>query len=44
VDHIVPLAIGGEKLDPRNLQTLCRTCHRQKTEEDRRKGHVYKEI
>ena len=42
VDHIVPLAIGGEKLDPRNLQTLCRMCHQEKTREDRRKGHVYK--
>jgi hypothetical protein len=31
VDHIVELAAGGRPLDPSNLQTLCRPCHRRKT-------------
>lgn len=44
VDHIVPLAIGGARFDGGNLQTLCRPCHQQKTQEDKRKGHVYKSI
>lgn len=35
VDHIVPLFKGGRN-DDDNLQTLCRKCHREKTEEDMR--------
>jgi len=35
VDHIVPLRAGGARLNARNLQTMCRPCHAQKTEEDR---------
>ncbi|MCI4326060.1 MAG: HNH endonuclease [Thermoplasmata archaeon] len=31
VDHIVEIARGGAPLDPANLQTLCRGCHRSKT-------------
>ena len=31
VDHIVEIAAGGPPLDPANLQTLCRSCHRAKT-------------
>jgi 5-methylcytosine-specific restriction protein A len=31
VDHIVEIARGGAPLDPANLQTLCRKCHREKT-------------
>jgi 5-methylcytosine-specific restriction endonuclease McrA len=31
VDHIVEIARGGAPLDPANLQTLCRGCHREKT-------------
>ncbi|MCI4329887.1 MAG: HNH endonuclease [Thermoplasmata archaeon] len=31
VDHIVEIARGGAPLDPSNLQTLCRHCHREKT-------------
>ena len=31
VDHIVPLHRGGAEYDPDNLQTLCRTCHAEKT-------------
>jgi 5-methylcytosine-specific restriction endonuclease McrA len=33
VDHIVEIARGGAPLDPANLQTLCRSCHREKTRE-----------
>lgn len=31
VDHILEIARGGAPLDPANLQTLCRGCHRDKT-------------
>jgi len=31
VDHILPLAAGGDKTDPGNLQSLCKTCHSVKT-------------
>ena len=35
VDHIVPLREGGPRLDRRNLQALCRKCHRRKTARER---------
>ena len=31
VDHIKPLSQGGERLDPANLQALCKPCHSRKT-------------
>ncbi len=31
VDHIVPLRSGGARLDPSNLQSLCRAHHAAKT-------------
>jgi 5-methylcytosine-specific restriction protein A len=31
VDHVVPLAHGGARLDRANLQPLCRECHADKT-------------
>ncbi|MHB8397811.1 MAG: HNH endonuclease [Candidatus Limnocylindrales bacterium] len=34
VDHVVPRAWGGG--DERNLQSLCRACHRAKTARQRR--------
>jgi len=37
VDHIVPLRDGGERLDPDNLQSLCKPCHDKKTAEETRK-------
>ena len=30
-DHVVPIDRGGAVLDPANLQTLCRSCHIDKT-------------
>jgi len=38
VDHIVPLANGGARLDPNNLQTLCFTHHSQKTRRETDRG------
>lgn len=36
VDHIIPIAVAPElRLDPDNLQSLCRPCHRAKTERDK---------
>lgn len=37
VDHVVPRSAGGDD-DPSNLQTLCRRCHKHKTDEDRRRA------
>jgi 5-methylcytosine-specific restriction protein A len=31
IDHIKPIAEGGEALDLDNLQTLCEPCHRKKS-------------
>jgi 5-methylcytosine-specific restriction protein A len=31
VDHIVPIAAGGERLERSNLQGLCKPCHSRKT-------------
>ncbi len=30
-DHIVPIALGGDEYDLKNLQTLCERCHKRKT-------------
>lgn len=34
LDHIRPLAMGGDQWDPRNLQVLCARCNRIKTARD----------
>ncbi len=34
VDHIVPLQMGAKPFDKRNLRTLCRECHKQKSKLD----------
>jgi 5-methylcytosine-specific restriction protein A len=34
VDHVTPLEDGGARLDPANLQALCRGCHGPKTRSD----------
>jgi 5-methylcytosine-specific restriction protein A len=31
LDHIIPLAQGGERWDTSNIQILCRQCHGAKT-------------
>lgn len=37
VDHVVPVDVAPERrLDETNLQTLCRSCHKVKTDEDKR--------
>lgn len=36
VDHIVPLADGGQLLDPNNCRLLCHACHVRVTAEWRR--------
>lgn len=33
-DHIVPIALGGDEFDLKNVQTLCIECHKIKTKED----------
>ena len=30
IDHVIPLALGGTN-EPKNLQILCKPCHRSKT-------------
>lgn len=38
VDHVVPVRVEPmRRLDPSNCETLCRSCHGIKTEEDKRK-------
>jgi len=31
VDHIKPIELGGDMMDPANLQPLCYSCHNAKT-------------
>lgn len=38
IDHIVPLSQGGDPYDIDNLQSLCRRCHNDKTNEDKKHG------
>ncbi|MHC0429219.1 HNH endonuclease [Streptomyces sp. O3] len=33
IDHVIPLALGGEDVDG-NVQVLCKRCHRTKTSLD----------
>lgn len=35
VDHIIPVQMGGKLFDKGNLRTLCRECHKAKSELDR---------
>lgn len=35
VDHITPLSSGGARLEWSNLQSICRSCHAQKTARER---------
>lgn len=34
VDHITPIRLGGEQLDPQNFQTLCNVCHARKRQRE----------
>jgi 5-methylcytosine-specific restriction endonuclease McrA len=36
-DHIVPIALGGEIFDEKNVQLLCKDCNAIKTRDDLRK-------
>lgn len=38
VDHIVPINLGGEKLDTANFQSLCSSCHNSKSAKEARRG------
>jgi 5-methylcytosine-specific restriction endonuclease McrA len=33
-DHIVPIALGGEEFDLKNIQLLCEVCDKAKTARD----------
>ena len=35
VDHILPIRLGGERMDPNNLQPLCASCHNKKSRSER---------
>ena len=34
MDHILPIALGGEEFDQANLQLLCKDCNKIKTRQD----------
>lgn len=34
IDHIIAVRMGGDPIDPDNLQTLCYPCHKKKTKQD----------
>ncbi|MCY4394984.1 MAG: HNH endonuclease signature motif containing protein [Rhodospirillaceae bacterium] len=36
-DHVKPLQRGGDPFDMSNLQTLCRSCHIEKTRRENRR-------
>lgn len=36
-DHVQPLDRGGDPWDPGNLQSLCRSCHVEKTRAENRR-------
>jgi 5-methylcytosine-specific restriction protein A len=38
VDHVIPLAEGGERYDWDNLASLCKQHHDEKTTRDARRG------
>ena len=38
VDHIIPVSKGGDWYDGNNLQSLCISCHSQKTRADEGKS------
>ena len=44
VDHIIPIALGGDMWDMKNLQTLCKKCHNKKTKEDLKKINSKKKL
>lgn len=35
VDHIIPVQMGGQLFDKANLRTLCKECHRMKSNLDK---------
>ncbi|TXG88253.1 HNH endonuclease [Rhodococcus rhodnii] len=39
-DHVIPIAEGGAEFDLANGQTLCRRCHRAKTEAEAARGRA----
>jgi 5-methylcytosine-specific restriction endonuclease McrA len=34
IDHIVPIQMGGQLFDKKNLRTLCKECHKAKSKLD----------
>jgi 5-methylcytosine-specific restriction protein A len=34
VDHIIPVKMGGQLFDKKNLRTLCKECHKAKSRLD----------
>ncbi|QEU48014.1 HNH endonuclease [Schleiferilactobacillus harbinensis] len=43
VDHIIPIRVDWTKrLDESNLQSLCNSCHWQKSQEDKKRYHLPK--
>ena len=44
VDHITPLEDGGAVYDETNLQSLCKNCHFEKSQEERKGKPTSREV
>ena len=43
-DHIIPIAVGGQQWSFDNLQTLCVSCHKEKTKKDIKKISIIRRV
>ena len=41
-DHIIPIAIGGDEFDLKNVQWLCALCNKEKTKHDQATIALYR--
>ena len=43
-DHILPIALGGDEWEFKNIQTLCKVCHKAKTKVDMKRISVERKV
>lgn len=44
VDHLLPISLGGPKLDPENFATMCDRCHNRKRSFEARNPQFFLDI